>query len=334
MPDTPMRSQTAPTRTLMDSTAPEPVPVVDVAVGVIIRPDGHVLVAERPAGKPSAGFWEFPGGKLEPGESPAEALTRELREELGVEVNAAWPWITRRHVYAYATVQLHIHRVLRWHGEPHGREGQRLRWVDPRSPAADPLLPANHGIMQALALPRVYAITHATEYGIPVFMERLQTALASGVRLIQIRERGMRAETLARFACEATALAHASGARVLINSDEELCCEAGADGVHLPAAQLMQRHARPRTGLCAASCHNREELLHAAALGLDFAVLSPVLPTRSHPGEPTLGWEGFAGLCRELPIPVFALGGMEVAMLDTAMAHNAHGVALLRGIWQ
>jgi 8-oxo-dGTP diphosphatase len=316
----------------MNSTASQAAPVIDVAVGVIIGPDGRVLMAERPAGKPSAGYWEFPGGKLEPGESAAEALARELHEELGVEIETARPWITRLHAYSYATVRLHIHRVTQWHGEPHGREGQHLSWVDPQAPSVSPLLPANHSIMQALALPAVYAITHAAEYGVSAFMQRLRTALANGIRLIQVRERGLPSETLAAFASEVTELAHACGARVLVNNDEQLCGIAGADGIHLPAMSLMQRSSRPE-GLCGASCHTREELLHAAALGVDFVVLSPVLPTRSHPGEPTLGWDAFAALCRELPMPVYALGGMHVGMLDTAIAHNAHGVALLSGIW-
>jgi len=319
--------------TPMDSAAPHTAPVVDVAVGVIIRADGQVLLAERPAGKPSAGYWEFPGGKFEPGESPVEALARELHEELGVELEVACPWITRQHTYAHMKVRLHLYRVLRWHGEPHGREGQQLSWQNPQAPIVAPLLPANHSIMQALALPQVYAITHASEYGIPAFMERLRTALENGVRLIQVRERGLPADALVSFACGATALAHEYGARVLVNGDARVALDADADGVHLQATQLMQQRSRPTAGLCAASCHNREELLQAAALGVDFVVLSPVLPTRSHPGEPTLGWERFADLCADLPMPVFALGGMKRAMLDTAMQHNAHGVALLSGIW-
>ena len=318
----------------LDNTAPDSTPVVDVAVGVLIRSDGRVLMAERPAGKPSAGFWEFPGGKFEPGESPVAALARELHEELGVDLDAAWPWVTRVHAYSYTTVRLHIYRVPRWHGKPHGREGQQLAWVDPCAPAVSPLLAANHSIMQALALPPVYAITHASHYGVPAFLERLQAALESGVRLVQVRERGMPEEELTGFARDVTQRAHAAGARVLINADEQLCHRAGADGVHLPSAQLMRSHSRPDTGLCAASCHSREELLQAAALGVDFAVLSPVLPTRSHPGQPGLGWERFAKLCRDLPMPVYALGGMQPGMLDSAMQHNAHGVALLSGAWQ
>lgn len=318
---------------MSDHAPSQPAPVIDVAVGIMIRPDGKALMAERPAGKPSAGCWEFPGGKFEPGESPVQALVRELHEELGVEVATAWPWITRKHVYPYATVRLHIYRILHWHGEPHGREGQHLAWVNPDAPDVTPLLSANHSIMQALALPPLYAITHATHHGTRPFMPRFEAALANGVRLVQIRERDMPSSALEAFARDATDRAHAVGARVLINSDERLCRAVGADGVHLPAARVMQLRARPRTGLCAASCHNREELVKAAALEVDFAVLSPVLPTRSHPGAPTLGWEGFAHLCADLPMPVYALGGMQVGMLETAMAHNAHGVALLSGIW-
>ena len=308
--------------------------IVDVAVGVVTRGDGRVLLAERPQGKPSAGYWEFPGGKFESNESPREALARELHEELGVELDAAYPWITRIHRYPHMTVRLHIYRVLRWHGEPHGRESQRLSWEDPHAVGVAPLLPANHDILQALALPRVYAITQASKYGIPGFMERLRPALESGVRLIQVREPAMSPPELAQFARQVVSLAHRYGAQVLVNGDETVARDAGADGVHLQAAQLMQRNSRPDTRLLAASCHNHEELQHAADLDVDFVVLSPVLPTQSHPGEPTLGWERFQELCLDMPMPVFALGGMRLDMLNTAMTHSAHGVSLLSGIWQ
>jgi len=308
--------------------------LVDVAVGVVTQTDGRVLLAERPGGKPSAGYWEFPGGKFEPGESPREALARELHEELGVELDSAYPWITREHSYPHMKVRLHLYRVLNWHGEPHGREGQQVSWQDPAAISVEPLLPANHAIVQALNLPQVCAITHATKYGITVFMERLRLALDKGVRLIQVRERDMAPEQLAAFTRQVVSLAHQYDARVLVNGDASLAVRAGADGVHLQAGQLMHCHGRPNTGLVGASCHNREELLRAAELGVDFVVLSPVLPTPSHPGAPTLGWERFAELCFDLPMPVFALGGMRLDMIETSMTHSAHGVALLSGIWQ
>jgi len=309
-------------------------PIVDVAVGIVTRVDGQVLLAERPPGKPVAGYWEFPGGKFEPGESPVEALARELHEELGVELDAAYPWITREFVYPDTHVRLHLHRVLRWHGEPQGLEGQQLSWQDPLTIGVSPLLPANHDILQALNLPPVYALTHASKYGEDNFMERLRTALERGVRLIQVRERDMSVDELTRLAGRIVLLAHEYGARVLVNGDTGVAESAGADGVHLQATQLMQSTTPPDSRWWAASCHNREELLHAAGLGANFVVLSPVLPTQSHPGEPTLGWNTFAELCLELPMPVFALGGMKPDMLEMAMAHSAHGISLLSGIWQ
>jgi len=202
--------------------------VIDVAVGVVTRTDGCVLLAERPGGKPSAGYWEFPGGKFEPGESPAEALARELHEELGVELDAAYPWITREHSYAHMKVRLHLYRVLSWHGEPHGREGQQVSWQDPGAISVEPLLPANHDIVQALNLPQVYAITHASKYGIDEFMKRLHIALEQGVRLIQLRERDMGPEQLTQFARRVVALAHTFEAQVLINADESIAQVTGA----------------------------------------------------------------------------------------------------------
>ena len=307
--------------------------VLDVAVGIVTRTDGHVLLAERPDGKPSAGYWEFPGGKFEIGESPVEALARELHEELGIELDEAWPWITRKFSYPGITVQLHLYRVLGWHGEPHGREGQQLSWQNPYAVNVEPLLPANHDILKALNLPQVYAITHASKFGMTGFMERLCVALENGVRLIQVRERDMPPQQLTQFARRVTALAHDYNAQVLVNGDVAIARHAGADGVHLQTEQLMQCRTRPDMQLVGASCHNREELQHAAGLGVDFVVLSPVLPTHSHPGAPTLGWEQFSALCFDMPMPVFALGGMRVDMINTAMTHSGHGVALLSGIW-
>ena len=307
--------------------------IIDVAAGVITRGDGHILLAERPPGKPLAGQWEFPGGKFELDESPVEALSRELHEELGIELDEAHPWITRTHAYPDRTVRLHMYRVTGWHGEPHGREGQQLSWEDPLAVGVSPLLSANDGILRSLNLPQLYAITHASKYGIPGFMKRLRTALQGGVRLIQVRERDMPPAQLAAFAGDVVSQARPYGARVLVNGDIGIARDAGADGVHLQSEQMKQLRTRPDIEWLGASCHNREELLHAVDLGADLVVLSPVLPTQSHPGAPTLGWEWFAELCFDMPMPVYALGGMRSDMIRLAMNHSAHGVALLSGIW-
>ena len=316
---------------MSNSAAPE----IHVAVGVLQRTDGSVLLAQRPAGKVMAGYWEFPGGKIEPGEVADRALARELHEELGIEIDHALPWLTRTFHYPHATAHLHMFRVHRWQGEPHGREEQQLSWQDPQRVDIAPLLPANHAIMDALRLPPLYAISQAGKLGIDVFMDRLLVALHNGVRLVQVREKELTPALLEELTAAVVELCHRHGALVMVNGDIDLAQRTGADGVHLQTAQYLGHERVPAGGLMwSASTHSREELMQAVVLGARFAVLSPVLPTQSHPGAPTLGWEGFASACRDLPLPVYALGGMQPDMLDTARTHNAHGIALLSGIWQ
>ena len=306
---------------------------IDVAAAIVQQADGRVLLAERPHGKPWAGYWEFPGGKFEPGEQPVDALARELHEELGIELDSATPWITFVYNYPEKSVRLHFFRVTRWHGTAYGREGQRLAWERMEAPTVSPLLPANNRVLQALRLPPMYAITRAGEAGVAAFIPRLRAALDRGIRLIQVRERDMAPDELEQFACQVVEIARPYGARVLVNGDAALALRAGADGVHLQARQLMALSAPPPTGLWAASCHDSDELARAAALGADFVALSPVLPTTSHPGAPGIGWEKFSGLIRDYPLPVYALGGMKPGSLETAMQHGAHGIALLGAIW-
>ncbi len=323
----------------MNSHAPLPgrharsMPVVHVAVGVVQREDGRVLLAERPHGKISQGYWEFPGGKFEIGETPRQALARELHEELGVELDAAFPWLTYEYTYHDKIVRLHFYRVLAWHGTPHGRERQRVSWEDPAAVSVAPLMPANDRALDALNLPPVYAISNAAKFGVSGFIARLQSALERGVRLVQVRERDMSPDQLAQFARRVVTMARRYGARVLVNGDEALACRAGADGVHLTAQQLMRLASPPATRLWGASCHDAAELARAAELGADLVVLSQVLPTASHPGVPGMGWTRFAELARDTSVPVYALGGMRLDMLEDAMHHGAHGVSLLSGIW-
>jgi 8-oxo-dGTP diphosphatase len=300
---------------------------------VILREDGGFVLGERPAGKVYAGYWEFPGGKLEPGELPLAGLKRELHEELGIDVVSAYPWLTRDYDYAHAAVRLRFFRVVRWSGQLHGRENQRFEWQRPGAVEVAPLLPANGPILKALALPPVYGISNAAEAGIPDFMQALERALAGGLALLQVREPALRGDSLARFAAAVMAAARPRGARVLLNCEPDLAQRVGADGVHLSASRLMALGARPALELVGASCHDARELERAAALPADFVVLGPVLATPSHPGVPTLGWEEFARLIRDYPLPVYALGGLKRADLEAAWRSGAHGIAMMRGAW-
>ncbi len=307
--------------------------VVEVSAAVLQRPDGSFLLAQRPSDKIWAGYWEFPGGKVEPGETARHALVRELKEELGIMVATAYPWLTRVFTYPHATVRLSFFRVTAWSGELHPHEGQQFSWQQPARVVVDPVLPANAPVLRALELPTLYAISNAAELGVEQFMERLQARLDAGLRLIQLREKDMSRDELRELALRAVALAHAHGAKVMLNGDVALALEVGADGVQLSAKQLAEMRERPSVDWCAASCHNAEELRLAEALGCDFALLSPVLPTKSHPGAPHLGWDNFSAIAAGASIPVYALGGLVHEDMQTAWQHGAHGIALLRQAW-
>jgi 8-oxo-dGTP diphosphatase len=308
--------------------------VTEVAAAVILRPDGSFLLGQRAPGTFYAGYWEFPGGKVEPGETPHDALVRELSEELGIAVDTAYPWIVREHRYEHAHVRLHFFRVVRWHGELHDHVHSALAWQRAADVTVAPMLPANAPVLAALGLPAFYAITHAQAIGVGPQLKALEHALAGGLRLVLLREPELPPAERRDFAVAALALCRHHGARLLVARDETLAREIGADGLHLSSAQLMQCAARPRLPLVAASCHDAAELAQAEALGLDFAVLGPVRPTASHPRQQPMGWPAFAALAHGRCLPVYALGGMGRADGEAAWQAGAHGVAAIRDAWQ
>ena len=293
---------------------------------MIQRSDGTFLLAQRPAGKVYAGYWEFPGGKAEPGEPPAQALSRELHEELGIEVETAYPWITRVFTYPHGTVRLRFFRVVSWKNEPHPREDQAIAWQRLGAAMVSPMLPANAPVLASLALPVEYAITDAARWGTAAMLDKLERALERGLKLVQLREPGLGAEERRVFCESAIERAHRYGCKVMVKAPHP-----GADGIHFTAADLMQLPQKPDIGLVAASCHTREELERAMGLELDFAVLGPV---KEKADAAPLGWERFAEIIRGTSIPVYAIGGLTRTDLEDAWRAGAHGVAMIRGAWQ
>jgi len=300
--------------------------ITEVAAAVIERP-GEFLLAQRPEGKPYPGYWEFPGGKIEPGEDAHAALVRELAEELGIGVREASPWITRVYAYTHATVRLHFFRVTRWDGEPRPLEDQAIRWQRVEAPDVSPMLPANAPVLAALALPAIMVISSAAALGIDGWIARLSERLTAEHLLVQLREKGMQHQRLQHLVSRTLARTEPFGSQVVVNSDCGTFPQTA--GVHLTSAALMAATARPEAPLVGASCHDAAELGHAAVIGVDYAVLGPVKPTASHPGGAVLGWDRFRELARDRPMPVYAIGGLARADLAFARAHGAHGVALL-----
>lgn len=307
--------------------------VVKVAAAVILRPDGNVLLAQRPQGKVYAGYWEFPGGKLEPGETPRHALDRELHEELGLTVTRAAPWLVRRYVYPHAHVELHFFRVLGFEGEPHGHDGQAFAWQDVRRFTVSPLLPANAPIINALRLPTLYGITMASDIGEASMLARLERALESGLRLIQIREKEWTPHRLQAFTERVLAAAQRFDATVLLNGTVDQARAWGCHGVHWTSAAFAQASERPNGLLCGASCHSSSEIARAGELGIDCVVVGPVAPTRSHPDAKPLGWKSFEQMVSGTRVPVFAIGGLTARELDRAFDAGAHGIAARSALW-
>ena len=136
--------------TVVDGGSSAPRPPVDVAVGVLIDPEGRFLLTSRPPGKAYAGYWEFPGGKVEPGESIEQALRRELQEEIGVTIASAEPWKVEMFDYPHALVRLHFCRVRLWSGTFDMREGQQMAWETLPVQSA-PVLPGTLPVLAWLA---------------------------------------------------------------------------------------------------------------------------------------------------------------------------------------
>ena len=248
--------------------------IVEVAAAVMLRADGsEFLLAQRPTGKVYAGYWEFPGGKLEAGETVREALVRELYEELGITVTTCAPWLTRVFTYPHATVRLHFWRVTAWDGEigvTAPLEHSAVDWQKcGKTSSVAPILPANDAILKALALPTMIAITAGEFEGVERQLERLEEALDEGLRLIQVRDKGWPSAQRLWFAEAVTRIARQRGAIVMINDDADIAHRAGADGLHLSAPALAACRERPDFAWVGASCHDARELQHAAELDLD-----------------------------------------------------------------
>lgn len=190
-------------------------------------------------------------------------------------------------------------------------------------------------------LPRCCVITpepaSASAADCLAFLDTLSAVLARGETLVQLRVKSFDAAAFARLAADALARCDAAGAQLMLNGPIDAAGVMRLDGAgwHLDGAALraVAQRPLPASRRMSAACHAADDLVLAARAGVDFVTLSPVLPTLSHPGAPTLGWTQFAALAAQAAMPVYALGGMTRAHLDDARRHGAYGVAGVRSFW-
>lgn len=323
---------------------------VSVVAALLENPRGEILMAKRPLEKTHGGLWEFPGGKIEAQESPAQALQRELLEELGLRIGACTPFTRTTHSYADWQLDLHVLRVQHdqgdvqhWLRQNHrvGLEGQALRWVAPARLHRLAMPEADRPIAKHLGLPPQWLITpeppapNAPSATRRRWLTELEHALLAGQRLVLFRAKAHPLAELRALACLARDLVAHHGGEILLHDDVALCQSWRFGGVHLTSnalTKLKRRPVAPELWL-SASCHDAGQLAQAQALGCDFVSLAPVQTTTSHPGAAVLGWSRFAELARTVALPVYALGGLQAADLPVAFANGAFGVAGITGFW-
>jgi 8-oxo-dGTP diphosphatase len=298
-------------------------------VGVIVRTDGAVLLADRPVGKPYAGYWEFPGGKIENGESVEQALERELAEELGVRVRSTEPWNVLEYDYPHAYVRLHFQRIFDWLGTPHPVEGQRLMFLRPGEDPPTPLLPAAVPALRWMQLPTVTAYSEQASTDAEQALQWVERALARGLRQILWYEPLLSGAALEQALRLCGARARAYGARLLIDNRIDPGRLELADGCFLSADQLRTATVRPGAQWVGAGVRDQCDLAHAAALACDFAVIQDEV---THPwpaaADATATWETISALGRVSSLPLYAELEPNVDNLRQARRHGAHGLAI------
>lgn len=302
---------------------------VHVMAAVLADASGKVLIAQRPLDKHQGGLWEFPGGKLEIDEERWQGLRRELQEEIGVDILHGQPLIGVQHDYSDKSVFLDVWLVDQWQGDARGMERQAVRWVSQDELSQYQFPAANQPILKALRLPDRYWITPEPQHTENFLIQFEETLARNRLRLCQLRAKSLSPQEYQVLAASALPIARQHHTRLLLNAEPSLLDTIDADGIHLTSKRLMAYQSRPLSAakILGASVHNETQLRHARDIDVDFVVLGPVLPTKSHPDAPCLGWEEFRRLSRISSVPIFALGGLGISDLVSAKHNGGQGIA-------
>ena len=299
-----------------------PPTLTQVAVGIIHNSAGQVLFAQRPAGKPYAGWWEFPGGKIEADETLALALARELREELGIQILDCHYWLSQRYVYPHAHVHLQFCHVRSFTGQPQSLEGQAFAWGTAARPPL-PFLPAALPVLKAMQLPTVLRFTQASQ-GFDAWLSRLN-ALAQGTLIVHEPQASERDAYAVLNECLAWKAQAPSERRVLLASCHPHRWWGLADGVHLLAADLATFKQRPSHAWVGADADSESSVRAATVLGCNYVTVST-----------TQGWGALgdwlqgceiASYAMEVSRPRMGVAYLSEHHLPLAQAAGAAGIA-------
>jgi 8-oxo-dGTP diphosphatase len=289
-----------------------------------------------------AGKWEFPGGKVQAGEQPLQALQRELKEELNIDVTSVRSFIQLRHAYPDKSIFLDVYKVYNFEGIENGNEGQQIKWVSGDDLRKYEFPQANRLILNSLFVPELIAIT--PDNVDPAMATPVKNVLANGIDVVLYRDyqsdnkryldnayilNDNFSSQFARSSSEKKLGLMVSRPEVSLNKIESFC------GLHLNSQDLKQFKSRPisHKKLLSASCHNIEEIRQAESVGCDFIYLAPVLKTASHQTAENLGWTMSESLVAQTALPVILLGGLALTDLEQAKSIGALGIAGISRFW-
>ncbi|MEM8845021.1 MAG: Nudix family hydrolase [Pseudomonadota bacterium] len=303
-----------------------------IVVAIVKNEAGEILLSERLAGVHLAGFWEFPGGKVEESESFKLALRRELYEEVGIQLESCCKLV--EFDYRYDDRLLHFQAyIVHYDGDVVPKEGQKTKWVDQFELDKVDLPPANQCILSALLLPNAYMIADYSVLGDEI-VNIVKNQLQNGISLIQFRASSLDKNKYITIAKELASLCREYSTKLIINSDIVWNEEIKADGVHLNSHRLKHlfNHQEKSNSfdLFSASCHDEREVEYANALNVKTILIGSVQKSKSHPDSEPLGWARFSQLCLKANMPVFAIGGLRVGDIAQAKVQGAQGIAGIR----
>ncbi|BBB23418.1 7,8-dihydro-8-oxoguanine triphosphatase [Isorropodon fossajaponicum endosymbiont JTNG4] len=299
---------------------------IKAVVGVLRNKNQEILIARRKKEQFMGGFWELPGGKIEAGESKEQAIIRELKEELDIQVNQLTLHQTMMHKYEDRTVQLSIYNINEYQNTPLGIEGQAISWVDVNELNNYKLLPTMKAFISSITLPNKYWITPSSNHQSDEWMAKFNQKLTQDTTLLQLRSK---IELDHSFIAELHNKCKQNNIKLLLNTVNKTFDENYCDGWHITTAEMLKLSKRPCADnkLLGVSTHNLVEALKAQEMGADFVVISPVQATKTHPNTLPLGWNSAKKVVDKLNISVYFLGGMALKDLEKTRQLGAQGIA-------
>lgn len=310
---------------------------VHVVVAIIKNAKQEVLVSRRKSDAHLGDLLEFPGGKVEKNETSAEALRRELAEELNIQLIKATPLIQIPYTYSDQKILLDAYLVSEYLGDIAAHEGQEIYWNSVESMNDDNFPAANYGLIRALKLPRIFPVTPSYSQDPRNFLMKFESVVSKDpIKIIQLRSHELEHLEYVKLAKKCAVLCSNYGVLLIVNCEVNILDESQAVGIHLTSDKLVKTKKRPVGGtkLVGASCHDQKDIDHANKLRLDYIFIGPVIEKNFSKNSKTLGWDGFAALSKNSLVPAYAIGGLSETDTDACVSHGGHGIAAIRSFWE